>query len=110
MKTAHDLLITAPDSQVTRARLIYKAIAKGDWADAVHHLKNAIQEEGNSPWGLDACDLHGQCVMHATKPRKYRKPLYPLGVFRRQWGFIYGHNVSPLWRCKSEVAGQFIRH
>jgi hypothetical protein len=63
--TATELLDTAPEGQVMRSKLIYKAIASGDWETAIHYLENAVREEGDSPWGLDAADLLAQCRMNA---------------------------------------------
>ncbi|KWH59346.1 hypothetical protein [Burkholderia cepacia] len=54
MKTAYDLLLDAPDEQVTRCRLAWKAVAAGDWQDAAHFLRNAADEAGATPWAADA--------------------------------------------------------
>lgn len=54
MKTAYDLLLDAPDEQVTRCRLGWKAVAAGDWQDAAHFLRNAADEAGATPWAADA--------------------------------------------------------
>ncbi|MCA7889817.1 MULTISPECIES: hypothetical protein [Burkholderia cepacia complex] len=54
MKTAYDLLLDAPDDQVTRCRLAWKAVAAGDWQDAAHFLRNAADEAGATPWATDA--------------------------------------------------------
>jgi hypothetical protein len=65
MTTAAELIDTAPENQVMRSKLIYKAIAQGGWDDAIHYLENAVREEGDSPWGMDAADLLAQCRMNA---------------------------------------------
>ena len=60
MNTAHDLLLSAPDNQVTRSKLIYKAIAEGDWSEAEFHLENAIREakeNGDIAWSKAARSL-----------------------------------------------------
>lgn len=54
MKTAYDLLLDAPDDQVTRCRLAWKAVAAGDWQDAAHFLRNAADEAGATSWAADA--------------------------------------------------------
>ncbi|MBJ9672435.1 hypothetical protein I5693_33265 [Burkholderia cenocepacia] len=54
MKTACDLLLDAPDDQVTRCRLAWKAVAAGDWQDAAHFLRNAANEAGATSWAADA--------------------------------------------------------
>ena len=54
MKTAYDLLLDAPDDQVTRCRLAWKAVAAGDWQDAAHFLRNAADEAGATLWATDA--------------------------------------------------------
>ena len=41
MKTAYDLLLEAPDSQVLRLKLAYLYIASGNFLDAAHFLENA---------------------------------------------------------------------
>ncbi|WP_175924560.1 hypothetical protein [Burkholderia latens] len=54
MKTAYDLLLDAPDDQVTRCRLAWKAVAAGDWQDAAHFLRYAADEAGATAWASDA--------------------------------------------------------
>ena len=44
MKTAYDLLMTAPDDQIVRMRLAWKAIADGDWLVGAFRLRNAAAE------------------------------------------------------------------
>lgn len=41
----YDLLMMAPEHQVKRLQIAYRAIAAGQWPDAVFSLRNAIQEE-----------------------------------------------------------------
>ncbi|MDA0561693.1 hypothetical protein [Burkholderia pseudomallei] len=57
MKTAYELLLDAPDAQVKRCQLAWKAIAAGDWQDAAHFLRNAADEEGATPWSAEARSL-----------------------------------------------------
>ena len=44
MKTAYDLLLEAPDSQVMRLKLAYLYIASGNFLGAAHFLENAAKE------------------------------------------------------------------
>ena len=60
MKTAYELLLTAPDGQVTRSQLAFKAIADGRWIDASYTLRNAAREESGE-WANDALELAGHC-------------------------------------------------
>ncbi|WP_259675303.1 hypothetical protein [Burkholderia pseudomallei] len=62
MKTAYELLLDAPDAQVKRCQLAWKAIAAGDWQDAAHFLRNAADEEGATPWSAEARSLAEACV------------------------------------------------
>lgn len=57
MRTAYDLLMTAPDDQITRCRLAHTAIGAGEWADAAHFLRNAAREAAGTAWGQDAAVL-----------------------------------------------------
>jgi len=64
MKTAYELLMTAPDSQVKRAQLAFKAIADGRWFDAAYTLRNAADEEADEEtgdWVDDALELAEYC-------------------------------------------------
>lgn len=65
--TAGQLLEGAPDSQVVRSKLIFKAIAAGDWSDAAFYLENAIREESGSPWASKAKQLLDQIKSRSTK-------------------------------------------
>ena len=56
MITAHDLLVTCPDDQITRMQIAWKAAAAGDWKEAAHHLHNAAAE-GATTWHQRAVDL-----------------------------------------------------
>jgi len=60
MKTAYDLLISAPDEQITRCRIVYKAIAAGEWHDAAFTLSAAARETGGA-WGAEAVALASFC-------------------------------------------------
>ncbi|MCQ9618359.1 hypothetical protein L1889_18135 [Paenalcaligenes niemegkensis] len=74
MKTAYDLLLGAPDAQVTRCQIAYRAIADGDWRQATHHLQNAAQEENGTAWAKEAQELADACQrrnpyrLEATNP------------------------------------------
>ena len=61
MKTAYDLLLDAPDAQVARCQIAYRAIADGDWQQAAHHLRNAAQEEIGTAWAEEAQELADAC-------------------------------------------------
>ncbi|MPS81773.1 MAG: hypothetical protein E2591_27260 [Achromobacter sp.] len=61
MRTAYDLLLTAPDDQITRCRLAHSAIGAGEWADAAHFLRNAAGESAGTAWGQDAAALASFC-------------------------------------------------
>ncbi|MGR9587063.1 hypothetical protein [Pandoraea sputorum] len=60
-QTAYDLLLSAPDEQVKRCQLAWSSIAKGDWADAMHFLRNAAKEEAGTPWANEAAALADAC-------------------------------------------------
>jgi predicted secreted protein len=66
-KTAHDLLLEAPDEQVKRCQLAWKAVAAGDWLDAAHYLRNAANEEGNTDWAMEARALADTCMNQVDK-------------------------------------------
>lgn len=60
MKTAYELLMTAPDSQVKRAQIAFTAVANGLWLDAAHSLRNAANEE-TGEWAAEARELAEHC-------------------------------------------------
>ena len=60
MKTAYEILISAPEGQVTRAKIAYKAISAGQWEDASFALRNASMEEVGQ-WAKDAAVLADYC-------------------------------------------------
>lgn len=66
MRTAYDLLMTAPDDQITRCRLAHTAIGAGEWADAAHFLCNAARESAGTAWGQDAAALASFCQAHVA--------------------------------------------
>ena len=68
MITAYELLMTAPDSQVKRAQIAFKAIADGRWLDAAYTLRNAAREEANEigTWADDALALAEHCERMAV--------------------------------------------
>lgn len=66
MKSAYDLLMTAPDDQVTRMRLAWKAIADGDWLEAECKLRNvAVETEGQ--FSTDCLLLAEHCKARANE-------------------------------------------
>lgn len=71
MKTAYELLMSAPDSQVIRCQIVLRAITEGDWAEAENKLRNAAREEGRSDWAFDALELADHCneKAHAARIR-----------------------------------------
>ena len=60
MKTAYDLLMTAPDSQVRRCQIAYRAIADGLWGEGAFTLRNAAREECGD-WSESAEELAKHC-------------------------------------------------
>ena len=60
MKTAYELLMTAPARQVRRAKIAFKAVADGQWFDAAHSLRNAAAEE-TGEWANEARELAEHC-------------------------------------------------
>jgi hypothetical protein len=68
-KTAYDLLLNAPDEQVKRCQLAWKAIAKGEWVDAAHYLRNAANEEGNTEWAQEARAMSDACMKQVNPYR-----------------------------------------
>ncbi|KVT92680.1 hypothetical protein WK60_13905 [Burkholderia ubonensis] len=62
MKTAYELLLDAPDEQVKRCQLAWRAIAAGEWYDAACYLRNAADEEGGTPWAAEAHCLAAACA------------------------------------------------
>lgn len=61
MKTAYELLLDSPDNQVTRMQLVFKAVAAGEWKDAMHFLRNAAREESGTLWALEAAAFADAC-------------------------------------------------
>jgi hypothetical protein len=66
MKTAYDLLMTAPDEQVTRMRLAWQAIADGDWVEAENKLRN-VSLETDGPYSADCMELALHCRAQASE-------------------------------------------
>lgn len=69
-KTAYDLLLEAPDGQITRCRLAWKSIASGEWADAAHYLRNAAAEEGKTEWAAEARALADICMRRLNRDHR----------------------------------------
>lgn len=64
--TVYDLLMSAPDDQVTRLTLAWKDAAAGKWQDAAHWLRNAARD-GNTAW-------HDECAVLAVELEAKEKP------------------------------------
>jgi hypothetical protein len=60
MKTAYDLLMTAPDEQIIRMRLAWQAVADGDWLEAEAKLRNAASET-DGQFSIDCLALAEHC-------------------------------------------------
>jgi hypothetical protein len=83
MKTAYELLLDAPDEQVKRCQLAWKAIATGDWQDAAHFLRNAADEEVSTPWAEEARALAEACVGKANSSQLAPTNQFDLETLRR---------------------------
>ena len=62
MMNAYELLLNAPDAQVVRCQLAWKAVAAGEWREAAHFLRNAAAEEGDTAWADEAQALADGCM------------------------------------------------
>lgn len=60
MKTVYDLLMSAPDSEVVRCRLAWRAVVAGHWAEAVVYLRNAALA-ADGEWASDARAVADDC-------------------------------------------------
>lgn len=69
MKNAYELLLDAPDAQVKRCQLAFKAIAAGEWQDAAGFLRNAAKEEGSTLWANEAIALADACQKRVNPHR-----------------------------------------
>lgn len=69
MKTAYELLMSAPDDQITRCKIALRAIAAGDWEDAAITL-TAASNESNGQWANEAQALASYCRDPARVARK----------------------------------------
>lgn len=68
MKTAYDLLLEAPDSQVMRLKLAYLYIASGNFLDAAHFLDNAAKEtDGDFSCGCSELSNYCYSCLSAAK-------------------------------------------
>ena len=63
----YDLLLNAPDAQVTRCKLAWRAVADGEWIDAEHYLRNAVREEEGSAWAAQATAMADACSRNSTQ-------------------------------------------
>ena len=68
MKTAYDLLLEAPDSQVMRLKLAYLYIASGNFLDAAHFLENAAQET-DGDFSCGCSELSNFCYQRLATER-----------------------------------------
>lgn len=66
MKKAYELLMSAPDCQVARCQIAFKAITEGRWTDAAFTLRNAGWPLDNQ-WAIDAHALADYCEGQTTK-------------------------------------------
>ncbi|WDD90310.1 hypothetical protein Bsp3421_000135 (plasmid) [Burkholderia sp. FERM BP-3421] len=66
MKTAYELLLDAPDEQVTRCQLAWRSMVAGEWQDAAHCLRNAAAEAGATRWAADARAVAEACAAKAA--------------------------------------------
>lgn len=71
---AYDILMSAPNTQIVRAKLIFHAIANGKWADAEIYLSNAITEEGYTWWALDAIKLYDHILLQRREQQPVHTP------------------------------------
>ncbi len=60
MKTAMQLLETAPTEQVRRLQIVVKAISAGEWMNAAFTLRNAAQECAGE-FAVNCIDLAVYC-------------------------------------------------
>jgi hypothetical protein len=74
MKSALQLLVTAPDNEVRRMQLIFQSIADGDWNEAWFNLSNITITENSSParikWVEEAQELCDFCSLAKQATRK----------------------------------------
>lgn len=68
MKTAYDLLMSAPDDQVTRCKIVMRAIIAGNWEDAAFTL-SAAANEATGEWAADAKALADHCLNLSRAPK-----------------------------------------
>lgn len=66
MKNAYELLLNCPDSQIKRMQLVYRAVADGDWNNAVFWIKAAVAEEGCTEWAEEAAQFGCACAKHVN--------------------------------------------
>ena len=66
MKSALQLLVSAPEREIKRMQIIFKEIAAGNWSEAAFHLSNITDNENDSSeyiaWKNEALELHDVCV------------------------------------------------
>ncbi len=68
MKTAYDLLMTAPEEQIVRMRHAWNAIADGDWQEAEAKLRAAaLETEGQ--FSRDCLALAEHCNVQVLATR-----------------------------------------
>lgn len=69
MKSAYDLLMTAPDEQATRCRIALEEIAQQRWAEAGKFYRYAASE-GCTPWHKEAAEMAAHCDVRAGSSLK----------------------------------------
>jgi hypothetical protein len=62
MKTMHEILRTAPPTQVTRCKIAMVEIAHGYWAAAASTIENAINESEPGEWTRDCMEMRDFCM------------------------------------------------
>ena len=72
MKTAYELLMSAPDDQVTRCKIVMRAIIAGNWEDAAFTL-TAAANEATGDWAADAKALVNAIERLLQSPEERKK-------------------------------------
>lgn len=62
----HDLLMSCPEDQVTRMKIVCRSVLEGDWTEAAHHLRAAARE-GDTPWHRNAAIKGQEYEDHAAQ-------------------------------------------
>lgn len=83
MKTAYDLLMSAPDDQVTRCKIVMRAIIAGNWEDAAFTL-NAAANEATGEWAANAKALADHCRSYSSRPHSLLSPEHARDFIQKQ--------------------------